>query len=789
MNTLVDVEEDFIASIEKKIDIVPILLKYLSNWKWFVKSIIICLAIAVAFIYFTLPTYLVSTSILFKDDHKGSTSELNMTRDMGVVTRRNNADNEVEIMKKSLIAETVVKKLDLYTTYFNMSSFLNLNKIMPSFPMRKTDVLYGDELPVKIVIPDDNFNFLLKNDVTFYLTVYPNGSYTLSGKYKNEKFEVNGSPDDSIVQMPFGQLKVLKGDWVPHEEMQIEVLLQHPLNVADGFLESLAITLTSKNSSVADITLNVQNAQLGKDFLTEYVKTYNEIGIQDQLDLAEKTSQIIDKHLSDLSNELSSVEDQAQEFRQSRGLTDIASQADLYNSQLASVSQRKIDIESQYRIISEMLALVQENSSHNQLIPANSGVQSVVLNSHINTYNELVQERIRLAKIASSSNQSMIDLTNRVETTYRSVVSGLQREKSNIEIQLKDLNAEVWRNSERIRAIPQQERAYSDIKRQQNIKEDLFLYLLQKKEERYMNMTAVEPNSRLIDNVRVMGVVWPKKMIILCLSILFGLVLPIIVIHARDLLRYQLDSKEELAKISSIPLLGEIPRTPSAQAVMVKKDGHDSFNELMRLLRANLLFVIDDKEKNVINVLSSISGEGKSFVSLNLSMSLVFLNKRVLLIDLDIRKPKLAKNLGFDNKEGITLYLSGSQDKKDLVRPSGLHPNLFVITSGPIPPNPNELLAKTELDDFINEVRKEYDFIIVDTAPVGLVSDGFLLDRIADVNLYVTRVGYTPKRYLEEADRYFHENRIKKMYFVLNDIDLNAVSYRYMYKKNGYGYA
>lgn len=788
MNKYPEVEEEFITLAEKKIDVMAILMKYLSYWKWFLLSIILSLAIAAAYIYFTLPKYEVTTSILFKDDQKGGTTELNIVRDMGVVTRRNNVDNEVEIMKKSLIAENVVKELHLYATYTQMKSLFGLNKILPNFPRRKIAVLYGDELPVTVIVSEDRLNTLTRN-ITFDLVAYPNGSYLFTGEFKRNKYQVKAAPNDTIVQLPFGKLRLLKGKAKPEEEMWVRVLIQRSLDVADGYMNSMEIELTSRNSSVADITLTASNIELGKNFLKKYIEAYNERGIRDQLELAERTSKIIDSHLANLSNELSSVEDQAQEFRQSRGLTDIASQADLYNAQLASVSQRRMDIESQYAIVSSLLHFVQQKSGHSQLIPANSGIQSPVLNSQITAYNNLVLERNKLARIASSSNQSMINLNNQLESTFSSVLSGLQNEKNNLDIQQRDINTEYSRNNARIRAIPQQERAFSDIKRQQNIKEELFLYLLQKKEERYMNMTAVEPNSKLVDNIRVTGIVWPKKMILLFLFLVTGLILPVIAIKIRDLLRYQLDSKEELEQISSIPLLGEIPRTGQTEALLVKENSNDNFNEMLRLLRANLLFVIDSKDKKVVNILSSISGEGKSFVSLNLAMSLALLDKKVVLVELDIRKPKLAKQFGLDSKQGITLYLSGYLDKQELVKPSGIHPNLSVVTAGSIPPNPNELLAKPALDEFINDLRSEYDFIIIDMAPVGMVSDGFLLNRIADVNLFITRAGLTPKKYVEDADRYFHESKLKKMYFILNSVNLNGADYRYgLYKKYGYGY-
>lgn len=789
MNKYSNVEEEFIALSEKKIDASVILMKYFSHWKRFLVSVILCLFIAVFYLYFTLPQYEVTTAIMFKDDQKGGTSDMRIFEEMGVMTRRNNVDNEVEILKKSLIAENVIKEQNMHVTYIQMEPLISgLDKIFPGLPRRKAAILYGNELPVEIKIPEDKLA-ALGGYITFDLLAYPEGNWLFTGKYKGEGYQVLSATNDTIVQLPFGELMLSKGKTKPKEEIWVRVQIQNPLNVADGFVNSMVIELTSKTSSVADVTLTTSNMELGKDFLKEYFEAYNQRGIKDQLELAEKTSKIIDNHLSILNNDLSIVEDQAQAFRQSQGLTNIGSQADLYNSQLASVSQRKMDVASQFSIVSSLLSFVQQKSGHNQLIPANSGIQSPVLNSQINAYNNLVLERNRLARIASSSNQSMIDLNNQLESTFTSVVSGLQNEKNNLEILQRDINSEFSRNYSKIKAIPQQERMFSDIVRQQNTKEELFLYLLQKKEERYMNMTVVAPNSKLVDNIRVVGVVWPNKMMILLMFFIAGLILPIVVIKLKELLRYKISNKEELQEITTVPVLGEIPKLSHLQTIAVKDNCNDYFNEMLRLLRANLLFVIDSKEKKVMNILSSISGEGKSFITVNLAMSLALLEKKVLIIELDIRKPKLANLLGLSNGQGITNYLSGYLSKEELIRPSGVHENLSVITAGTIPPNPNELLAKPMLDDLIHQLREEYDYIFIDTSPIGMVSDGFLLNRLADVNLFIARVGYTPRKFIQDAEEYYQEKKLKRMYFILNEVDLNSAEYRYgMNKKYGYGY-
>ncbi|MFZ4726234.1 MAG: CpsD/CapB family tyrosine-protein kinase, partial [Paludibacter sp.] len=276
---------------------------------------------------------------------------------------------------------------------------------------------------------------------------------------------------------------------------------------------------------------------------------------------------------------------------------------------------------------------------------------------------------------------------------------------------------------------------------------------------------------------------------ILLIAFLIGFILPILVIYIRDLLRYQVENKEELESMSEVPVLGEIPRSDQTGNIIIRENSTNRFTEMFRLLRTNLLFVLNNPDKKVINVVSSVGGEGKTFISINLGVSLAMLNKKVLIIGLDVRKPKLAEYLSMDNNSGITLYLLGNSDNKNLIRPSGIHANLSVITAGPVPPNPNELMAVPLLDELIADCREKYDYIILDTAPLGIVSDSFSLNRFADVSLYVVRADYTPKKNIEDATKLFLNKKVKNMYFVLNASDIHKVAFRYGYgQKYGYGY-
>jgi capsular exopolysaccharide synthesis family protein len=776
-------EEDFKLLSEKSFDFIGLFIKYFSFWKWFLISLIVCITIALIYLKYTLPTYNVQTSVLFQDSRRGSGSTAAGAFDgMGLITQTSNVDNEMKMLGSALIAEKVVHELENYTSYTQLGSFLNL------IPY-KEKVLYGNQSPIHITLSQDMLN-KLHSAIELKVLIRPNGTFEFSGKHLDKSFTVKSSLADSLVVFPFGEIKATKTGFIPTEDMLLEVIIENPLNVGTRLINSVLMEVASMTTSVVTLTMTTQNGQEGKDFLEHLIEVYNREMMNDQLKLADKTSEIIDGHLAQLSDELSTVDSQAEDYKQSQGITDLANQSQLYNVQSSGVEQKLLDVETQLSIVSDLYNFVQNQDPSNQLLPANSGISSQSLNTMIGNFNNLVLQRTKLSRVASSSNQAMIDLSNQIESMYRSVRSSLQNETKNLQISARDLRQQLGADRAKLRAVPRQQRIYSDITRQQGVKESLFLFLLQKKEEKYMNMATAEPNTKLIDNIRVLGIVSPNKTIGLLVAVFLGLLIPIIIIRIKELMRYQISYKRELIEMSNVPVLGEIPKTLETSKMLIKEEGNDSFTEMVRLLRANLLFIIDNVDKKVINMVSSISGEGKTFVTINLATSLALLDKKVLIIELDIRKPKFGLYLDIPNEGGMTLFLSGHQSADKLIRPSGIHPNLSMINAGPVAPNPNELLAKPKLDELIKNLREQFDFIIIDTAPVGLVSDSLMLNRIADVNLYIVRADYTPKKNIEDATIMYNEEKLKNMYFILNSVDYNKRSYRYGYgKKYGYGYS
>ena len=791
MNKYPNSEEEY----ENPIDFLGIFIKYLSYWKWFIASLVIFLTLGIVYLKFALPSYEITTAVLLKDDQKGGgTAEINAFKEMGLFTQKNNVDNELEVLNKSILVQQVVRELGIYATYTQVEtlkfiSALGINGRNAKFATYDEKILYGTECPILVSLPDTVLNNMT-GAFAFEILIHPYGEYEFSGVYNDQRFLVKASISDHQVMLPFGKINIVRGKYKPTEDMVVGVVLQNPMSKAGQLLSQMKLELTSKTTSVVNISFSSPNVQMGKDFLKKLIEVYNREDLKDQMTMANKTANFIDERLISITKELGTVESQVENYKQDQGITDIKSQTDMFIKQTGDFGQKRMDVETQLAIVSDIDSYIHKKENRYQPLPANTGIRSEGLNELINNYNKLLLQQNRLSRIASSSNQAMIDLTNQLESLFSTVQTSIRNEKNNLLIAQRDLMSKNSENAAHIRAIPRQEREYTEIKRQQSIKEALFLFLLQKKEEKYLNGAVVEPIAKLIDSVGSSGdPISPKKSMILLLSFVIGLIVPIIGIKLRDSLRYQIESKEELEEMSNVPILGEIIKTDQVGNVIIQESNTDSFTELFRLLRTNLLFVMDSSDKKVINMVSSVSGEGKTFVTINLAMSLALLDKKVLVIGLDIRKPKLADYLNLNNDTGITMYLSGHLSKDKLIRPSGIHPNLSVITSGPIPPNPNELLAKPSLDKLIAEYREQFDYLVIDTAPIGVVSDSFLLNRFADMNLYVVRADYTPRKNIADATNLFKNNKLNNLYFVLNGSNLNKKMYRKGYgKKYGYGY-
>ena len=762
---------------EQQIDLLGLFFKYLSYWKLFLVSLVVCIMIAVAYLKLSTPIYEVLSTVLLKDDKKGGgMDELGALKDIGLLDVKNNVDNELEVLKTSNLSEQAIRELGIYVNYEEIGTFRN-------------KILYGQNIPIKIHLPDAVLD-TLNQPIEFNVDINPHGVYEFSGTFEDKDFKVKAASKDSFVILPCGKIFFKSKGLDLKETMSLDINILSPVKRADSFLSRMTMDLTSKTTSVVNIVLKTSNVVRGKDFLNKLVEVYNREDMKDQNLVASNTDAFVEKRLDSLSRELKEVEKQVENYKQHQGLTDIQSEAGLFIQKTGAYEEKRLEVETQLEIVTDVDNYIHKKENRYKLLPSGTGIQSENLNTMINDYNKLLLERNRLSRTASHTNQTLLDLNAQIDGMFSAVQATVRNEKQSLQIARQDLVKKDNENAGRIKSIPRQEREYTEIKRQQTVKETLYIFLLQKKEENFLTMVGVVPNAKIIDEPRSNGIpVSPNKIIIMLFSLLLGFVIPIIGLNMNDLLRYHIQNKEELEKISIVPILGEIAKSEQTGNIIIRENSTNRFTEMFRLLRTNLLFVLGDPGQKVINVISSIGGEGKSFMCINLAMSLALLDKKILIIGLDVRKPKLGDYIGLDNKTGITMFLSGSLAEKDLIRPSGIHPNLSVITAGPVPPNPAELMEKPALDKLIADCKKQFDYIIIDTAPIGIVSDTYALNRFADVNLYLVRADYTPKKNIEDATILFKQKKLTRMYFVMNATDLKKAAYRYGYgKKYGYGY-
>jgi tyrosine-protein kinase Etk/Wzc len=757
---------------EEEINLQEWLLRFVRQWKWFVLSVVLLLAASLIYLRYAPKIYEVNAALLLKDEKKGGGSELMALQELNIFEAKSNVDNEIEILKTANLMEKVVREMDIYFEYY-MSGRV------------RTSEVYGKDVPLRFWLPSGQTDSVPA--ARFKVIYGERGALEFKGEYADEDFLVQSSIREKQVDLPFGSLLMEAGASEPGTE--VEVKLRKPLAVARDILSDLEISLSSKTTTVVNLKLRTVHPRKGVEILEHFVEAYNRDNMEDQNLVAQNTALFLDERLDSITIELARVEQQVERYKQSQELTDISSEAQLFLQQSSQNEAKRLELETQLSIVQDLQSYLEQSDNADKLLPA-LGLQSQGLNNLINEYNTLLLQQLRLRTTASEDNKALIDLNRQLSALASNVKASLGREKRNLDILLANVEQQARLYSSKITSIPRQEREFMEIQRQQAVKAELYLFLLQKKEENALSMILVIPKAKVIDRPRsASDPVAPRRNIIFVIALLLGLGLPVMIIVLREYFKFYIENKAELEKLSQVPVLGEIPRSQETGNIVLHQHSTNTLAEMFRLLRSNLLFVLGKDHKKVILISSSVGGEGKTFMSINLGLSLAFLNKKVLIMGLDVRKPKLAEYLGLDTKSGISLYLSGHSDRASLLKPSGVHPLLDVVAAGPIPPNPNELLASKELDELIEQYRQDYDYIILDSAPVGAVSDAYQLNRFADACLYVVRAEYTPKQSISEAEDIYKQKKLNNMYFLLNGSDIKKAGYRYGYsKKYGYGY-
>lgn len=749
--------------------------KYLFYWRWFVFSVLLSFVLGYVYLRYTTPIYSASTTVLVKDDKKGGlASEFSGLSEIGLLGKsKSNVDNEIEILKSRTLIKKTIKDLRLNYTY-----------------IREGIVKTGEVYKEADVIID--FTTTIDEEKIRTKTVKIEG-------ISSTKFNLFGSDGKSMgtfnynqtISLEDGKLTVVKNPRIESSKRSNEfslVCIIYPVHrVVPKYTRGLSVALVGKNTSVLQLTFQDPVPQRAEDFLNALVTLYNNDAIADKNLVSEKTSDFIANRLQLITEELTVVEKDVESFKKSNNLTDIPSESVMYLENSSMYEKSIIDTQIQQNVIASIINFF-KNSTTTDLIPANLITGESDANGLIEQYNKLVLDRNRVSKGATNLNPVVANLDQQIKSLKVNVSQSLMRLQSNLEIKRRNLNNQDNLLSGKKKAVPTLERKFRVIDRQQKVKEELYLYLLQKREETALSLAATENNAKVIDVAEASNIpVSPKRASVFLMAFVFGLLLPFIVIYIKDLLNTKIKTRLELDKRLQIPFLGDIPRSESHEEMM-NTNSRSSSAEAIRIVRTNLEFMLSKvapgKAKTIF-VTSTIPGEGKTFVSVNVAGTIALSGKKVLLIGLDVRNPKLAEYLPI-NPKGVTNYLSGKEvDLDSLITPLKNYKNFDVLSSGIIPPNPVELLMDDRITKMFDELKSRYDYIIVDTAPVSLVTDTILVANNADAFIYVVRANYLDRRMLRIPEMFYNEKKLPNMSMVLNDTKLTNKGYGYGY---GYGY-
>ena len=770
---------------EEKINYQELLFRYIIHWPWFLASILICLIGAWGYLYFQTPVYQVSASIMIKDDKKGGNSgsaDLENLGLGGVITSAQSIDNEIEVLRSKTILKEVVNSLELYITYYDEDEFPKREMYKTSPVVVNLTAQEADKLPSAALIDmqlssDGGLDVNLKVGLNEYNkrfdklpAVFPTNvgtfGFTLRDSLLND--QVEGRKD------------------VRH----ISAVVSQPFGMAKGYQWALTIAPTSKATSVATVSLVNTNIQRGQDFINKLMEMYNRNTNNDKNEVAEKTREFINERIKIIDEELGNTEEKLETFKRNAGLTDISSDAQLAVSGNAEYEKKRVENGTQINLVRDLAKYINNPLNEYEVLPSNIGLTDNGLTTQLERYNELVIERKRLLRTSTENNPMIINLDMSIRAMKANVKAAIDGTLQGLLIVKADLDREASRFSRRISDAPGQERQYVSIARQQEIKAGLYLMLLQKREENAITLAATANNAKIIDEpVAEGGPVSPKPKMIYMFALALGVGLPVGIIFLISLTKFKIEGRGDVEKLTRLPIVGDVPLTGEKNgSIAVFENQNNLMSETFRNVRTNLQFMLENDQK-VILVTSTISGEGKSFVSSNLAISLSLLGKKVVIVGLDIRKPGLNKVFNISRKEqGITQYLSNPEKNlMDFVQVSDVSKSLYILPSGTVPPNPTELLARDGLDKAVETLKKNFDYVILDTAPVGMVTDTLLIGRVADLSVYVCRADYTRKAEYTLINELAENNKLPNLCTVINGLDLQKKKYGYYYGYGKYG--
>ncbi|RYY08361.1 MAG: polysaccharide biosynthesis tyrosine autokinase [Sphingobacteriaceae bacterium] len=757
---------------EDVIDVKAIIGKLIGNWYLFVASALLFLALAVIYAYFAKPEWKTSSKILVEDQKNSPSQALNggINSDLSSLFNiKSSADNEIEILKSRSLMTQVVNLMQLNIRTYIKTGFKYIE-------------IYHNE-PFKIEIKNSRDTI---KDQDYFIEILNNENFKISNGSENINIEAHFGRE---IQLPQFKLTLNKSSLFKSNG-KYKILVQSPDVAVSNFLENYAVDLSSKQATTIDLSLNYPNAKKSEDILNKLMLVYLQNNLQNKVSIADSTMRFIRDRLVIVSEELANIEKQLQNYKQQNNIADISEQSKALVSGASDYYNKLNEIEVQLVVVRDLNNYLNK-AGNGQTIPSSLTTKDPAFGQAINAYNELIAQREKLKLSYTDENPVIQNITQQADIARRALLKSVSTYQNSLLVSRAELNKQNASFTGKIKQVPAKERVFLDYSRQQNLEQSLYLFLLQKREETAISKTSTISSSRIIDYAKSdFKPFKPKRSIIYIFGLIVGLILPAIYLFIKELLNIRINTKSDIQKITAVPIIGEISHNKDGKSLVVDRLSRTVISEQFRGMRTNLQYILDNQKSNVLLFTSSMSGEGKSFLSLNLGSALVLTGKKVVFIELDLRKPKLSESVGVDNSNGYTNYvISDTTTVDSILKPLIFHENCFLISSGAIPPNPAELLMSHKLEELITELKTRFDYVIIDCAPVGLVADALLIERLTDLTFYVVRQEYTYKSQLRIVNDLKISGKAKNLYLVVNDIKVEKNGSGYGgYGYGGYGY-
>lgn len=756
--------------------------QYVKYWPWFVLFVIISMSIALLYLRYATPIYQSVATILIKDEKNGALSELAAFQDLGFAGSLNQSgfENEMQILKSKSLTERVVRELNLNIKYISDGS------------IKSAELFENLPFHVYTLTPSDSLHLPF---APIYISVISEKEFELwqeEGEKKTYRFgePISLNAGDIVVNPNLKD----RGPKNEYASNPLRVEINNMAATVAAYRQMIQIEQLTEFTSVIQLSLNSSNAAKSEAVLNELIKQYNLDALEDRNMVSRNTADFINGRLVIITKELDSVETGKVEFKQENKLTDIAAEGQIFLQNQSEFNKRQLEVEMQLELVKTMMEYVQKGSE-NDLLPTNLGIEKEGVGAAITSYNKLVLERNRLLNSSTAKNPVILNLNEQINGVKATVLGSLNNAKISLEIARNDLNAQEANVGSKISSIPKKEKIFRSITRQQDIKEALYLYLLQKREENAISLAVTTPKAKVVDYAySSASPVSPKRNIVMLAAFIIGLLIPFLVIYLLNLLDNKIRNRDYVERhVDGVPVIGEIPKLSKKDSGIIEKNDRSILAESFRIMRTNLeyLYVSNSQEDDslkgkTIFVTSTVKGEGKTLVSYNFALTLANSGSKVILVGADIRNPKVHRYLSDnENKKGVVEFLIHEDTSiADYTRKSEDNDNLSIMFSGAIPPNPAELWMRPRVKQLFTELKEQYDYVIVDTAPCLLVTDTFLISKYADVTIYVLRAGFTEKRLLDFPLDSIKAKKLKNVAFVINDI--SDVNYGY---GNKYSYA